>query len=95
MDRRHTRGAMLPRPDPWQFGERPTGSPASSQRGSAAFGPWDIDKELGLSPRREGESIAEHLERLHWEADEAARGTKEMAEARSDKKRNREDRASL
>ena len=57
-----------PRPDPWQIGSRPAGSPPSTRMGSGQYGPWDIDKELGLSPRREGESSFEHLERLHQEA---------------------------
>lgn len=30
--------------------------------------PWDVDKELSLSPRREDESVDEHWQRLHDEA---------------------------
>lgn len=95
MRRDTRRQALAEKPDPWQIGSRPEGSPASTQAGSAAFGPWDIDKELGLSPKSEGESLEEHWGRLQRKAAEAARKFREEERRRIGEEVEREERESM
>ena len=64
----------------WQIGDQPAGTPPSTRVGSGRHGPWDIDKEFGLSPRREGESSEEHVDRIHDETMEEERASKRERE---------------
>lgn len=74
-----------PRParDPWQTGSQPAGSPPSTRMESGRHGPWDLEKELGLSPREPGEDDREYSARLHAEAIEERRARKREEEAKA------------